>query len=220
MPSSPDIRLVCFDWGGVVLRICRSFAEGCAAADIPLRPGVDTPEIKAARKVHADEHQLGLIDCDEFYRRASAATRHLYTPDEIRRIHDAWLIAEYPGVDAIVDRLIQTPRLQTALLSNTNHAHWMRHHPRAAGVPGDFPTVHKLQHRYASHIMKLAKPDAAIYETFSRSVGVPPANILFFDDLPDNIATARALGWNAEQIDHTGDTATQITEHLDAYRAW
>ncbi len=219
MPSA-DIQLVVFDWGGVVLRICRSFAEGCAAAGVPFRTAVDTPEIKAARKRHADEHQLGLIDCAEFYRRAAAATNHLYTPDEIRRIHDAWLLAEYPGMDRVIDRLTQTPRLQTALLSNTNHAHWLRHHPKADNSPGDFPTVHKLQHRFASHIMKLAKPDHAIYAAFQKEVGVPARHILFFDDLPDNIAAARAMGWNAEQIDHTGDTAAQITTHLNTYRAW
>ena len=38
--------------------------------------------------------------------------------------------------------------------------------------------------------------------------------ILFFDDLSDNIASARACGWSAEQIDHTGDTARQMAEHL------
>lgn len=216
----PEIRLICFDWGGVILRIVRSFQEGCAAAGLPFHEAVATPEIKAARKQLSDAHQLGEIDCAEFYRRASHATQSLYSPDEIRRIHDAWLVSEYPGVQSIVARLNSTPRIQTALLSNTNHAHWMRHHPKSDGSPGDFPTVHSLQHRYASHLMKLAKPDRAIYAAFEKAVEVPGKHILFFDDLPDNIAAARAQGWNAEQIDHTQDTAAQIADHLSAHRAW
>lgn len=213
-----DIRMVCFDWGGVVLRICRSWEEGCAAAGLPVREGSVTPEIRAARKKHADEHQLGLIECATFYERASAATGGRYTPDEVRRIHDAWLVGEYPGVATLIDELAALPRVTTGLLSNTNHAHWVRHHPRQDGSPGDFPTVHRLAHRHASHIMRLAKPDAAIYRAFERATGVAGAHILFFDDLPDNIDAARSIGWHAVRIDHTGDTAAQMRAALREYR--
>jgi hypothetical protein len=52
-----------------------------------------------------------------------------YSPAEFERIHDAWLIEEYPGVDRLVADLIASPRVDTAMLSNTNALHWRRQQP-------------------------------------------------------------------------------------------
>ena len=47
--------------------------------------------------------------------------------------------------------------------------------------------------------VRLVKPDPAIYRHHAETHGLAPENTLFFDDNPDNVAGARALGWNAEQ---------------------
>ena len=36
--------IVCFDIGGVLVRICRTWEEGCIAADVPLRPFEEKPD--------------------------------------------------------------------------------------------------------------------------------------------------------------------------------
>lgn len=212
-----NVRLVCFDWGGVILRICGSWTEACAAAGLPVRPGSEAPELAIARRDLAQRYQVGQLTCDEFFTSASEACRGLYTSDEIRAVHDAWLLHEYPGIPDLLERLTRRPGIETALLSNTNHRHWSRHLPRSRGVPADFPAIGMLTHRHASHLLKLAKPDPGIYEALERATGYSPAEILFFDDLPDNIAAARARGWQAEQIDPKGDTAAQIAAQLRAY---
>jgi glucose-1-phosphatase len=216
-PATPDIRLVCFDWGGVILRICRSWAEGCVRAGVPLREGVETPALKEQRRRASDDYQAGRIDGETFFQRLAAATGGLYTPDEVRLVHDAWMIEEYPGVAGLIDRLLAVRGVETALLSNTNQAHWARHIAEE-GREADFPTVARLHHRHASHLLGLIKPDIAIYRALEQRTGVPGSRILFFDDLLDNIEAARRAGWHAEQIDHTGDTAAQIERHLIAYR--
>ena len=50
-----QVRIVCFDWGGVILRHCRSWQEGCAAAGLPVHPEVLTPE---PRDPHPGLHGL------------------------------------------------------------------------------------------------------------------------------------------------------------------
>ena len=64
---------------------------------------------------------------------------------------------------------------------------------------------------------ELAKPGLDIYHAFVERTGHRAAGILFFDDLEENVVAARRAGWNAEQIDHTGDTAAQIRGHLREY---
>jgi HAD superfamily hydrolase (TIGR01509 family) len=66
--------------------------------------------------------------------------------------------------------------------------------------------------------MRLLKPDREIYHAFARATGFDgapgsrggPEHIVFFDDLPENVAAARAAGWQAFRVDHTGDTAAQM----------
>jgi len=43
----------------------------------------------------------------------------------------------------------------------------------------------------------LMKPDARIYELVEDGLGMPGESIAFFDDRPENVATARERGWRA-----------------------
>lgn len=215
-----DVKCVCFDWGGVILRICRSWEEGCAAAGIAFRGRPETPEAVAARKDIVSRYQLGLIPSEVFYEGLAAAVDRLYTPDEIRRVHDAWLIAEYPGIDDVLARLSGLEHVSTGLLSNTNAAHWARHLPKADGAPADFPAIGRLRYRCASHLLRAAKPTRDAFEAFEAAVGVRGDEILFFDDLEENVLAARAHGWRVERIEHDGDTASQISDHLRSHEVW
>ncbi len=203
-----SIELVCFDWGGVILRICRGFAEGVAAAGLDLRPEADDADMYHVRREASMRYQVGAIDEGAFFAEVAATMRGAYSPDEIALVHDAWLLGEYPGADALVRDLHDAGRVQTGMLSNTNARHWARRER-------DFPTASTLHHQHASHEIGHAKPDGRIYEAFVREVGVAPASILFFDDLEENIEAARAAGWNAVRIDHEGDTAAQMRAELE-----
>ena len=43
--------------------------------------------------------------------------------------------------------------------------------------------------------VQLIKPEAAIFHAAVQRFGVPPAELLFIDDVAHNVAAARALGW-------------------------
>ncbi len=207
-------RVVCFDWGGVLLRICRSWAEGCNAAGLDVRGEVQAPELVIKRRAISEQFQIGRLSADEYAVAMSHAMGGVYSPQEVVRVHDAWLIEEYPGVDRVVADLHATPGVRTALLSNTNALHWERHRPTRGLRP--FPTAGSLHHPNASHLMGCAKPGLEIYRHFESLVGARADSIIFFDDLPDNIAAAASVGWRAVQVDHEGDTAKQIRAALVA----
>lgn len=209
----PDkaIRLVCFDLGGVVIRICRSWLEACRRARLPVREGIEEllqRKIETRRELNI-LHQTGRLDTPEYFRRVSATLDGLYSPDDIRAIHDAWLIGEYEGLTDVIDG-IHDADLETAALSNINPEHWQRMQ--------EFPAVMRLQHRFGSHELGLHKPDEAIYRALEENVNMRGSEILFFDDLQDNIAAARECGWNAVLIDHTSPTDVQIVNALQDYK--
>ncbi len=210
------VRVVCFDWGGVIVRICRAWEEGCARAGLEVRESDLAEEHVALRQSASDAYQVGAIDCDEFCRRLARSTDSAYTPEEVRLIHDVWLIEEFAGVSDLVDELNSLDRVTTGLMSNTNAAHWALHVPNGKHE-AVFPTIGRLVHKVASHAVGVAKPDEAIYRAFERCCGESGDSILFFDDLEANIETARSIRWRAELIDATGHPAEEMRRHLCAH---
>lgn len=200
------IRLVCFDLGGVLVRICRSWEEGCAAAGVPVREGYRPDEAGEARRRSAvDALQRGAITREDFWGVVAETYRGLYAPEEIERVHAAWLLGEYDGVGGLIER-VHERGLATACLSNTNAPHW------EALV--EYDALRRLHARYASHEMGMAKPDEAIYRAFEQAAGARGPEILFFEDTPENAEAARALGWDAHVVDPAQETSPQIEAAL------
>lgn len=217
--SNGPVRLVCFDWGGVILKHCRSWEEACAVAGLPVREGCNLPHRIARRREVTRAYQCGELAPEEFFQALAAAGDHQYTPGEIELLHEAWITEEYEGIAAVIERLVSLPSIETAMLSNTNHAHWQRQLGPGRRGPR-FPTAALLKHRHASHLLGHVKPGEEIYRAFEQQTGYRGGEILFFDDLAENIATAVRIGWRGELIDHTGDTAAQVTNALIRHRVF
>lgn len=199
------LQLVCFDLGGVVIRICRSWAEGCAAAGIPVRDPTLWQRSRPARRRLIEQLMTGRINGVTFAAQASDLVAGLYSPEEILGIHHAWLLDEYEGVVDLIDR-VHDAGLDTAALSNTNDEHW--------GRLDSLPAVMRLRHRLASHHLGLLKPDAMIYRHLEEQLGYRGEQIIFFDDTPKNVVAARDVGWHAHVIDPHDNPPQQVAEVL------
>ncbi|MFM9957742.1 MAG: HAD family hydrolase [Phycisphaerales bacterium] len=207
-----SIRVVCFDLGGVVVRICRSWQEACARAGVqaPDAAAFARPELAARRRELVEAYQTGRKGCDEFFDALAGATGGQHSAHDVRRVHNAWIIEDYASIDAVIDGLNRTRGVVSACLSNTNHAHWAG----MLGLPGGegwrSPSVEALRLTGASQLLGCAKPGLEIYRKAEGLFGASGPEIVFFDDLAENVAAASGLGWRAFQIDHEGDTAAQV----------
>ena len=217
--SRRPIRVVCFDLGGVVVRICRSWEEACARAGVPVREPTHfaLERFVERRRELVDQYQTGRITCDRYWQAIADATGALYSPEEVEKVHSAWTMEDYPGVQAVIAGLNARPGILTACLSNTNPRHWSILRGKCAPANPGSPAIAGLQRSLVSHELGLAKPDAAIYEAAERALDAHPEEILFFDDLAENTGAASARGWCALTIDHARDTAAQMREHLQSY---
>ncbi len=206
-------KVVVFDLGGVVVRICRSIKEAGDRCGIAVREEDITPARRAERRAIHAEYERGRMGCDEFFVAIARTTGGRFTPEQFRAMHLAWIIDEYAGVSQLIDDL-HGAGVETGVLSNTNASHWaqMQPMPDARGdvIAPKFATPAKPMHKHASHLLGVAKPERAIYEEFARRTGFRPQEIVFFDDLPENVEAARAAGWDARVVDHAGDTAGQM----------
>lgn len=208
-----EIELVVFDLGGVIVRAARTFAEAWVMAgrsDLEILE--DTAFLELLPPI-GYAYMSGQISTDEYNAQIAAAGGGRFSHEESRRILDAWVADEYPGVGEVLDA-IEAAGVRTAVLSNTNEAHWSL----IKAAPTRYPNILRHTSTFTSHVLRLAKPDLAIFRAVETATGVAGSRVLFFDDVLENVEATRVAGWQAEQIDHTVEsTAPQLLEHLRAH---
>jgi FMN phosphatase YigB (HAD superfamily) len=212
---------VCFDLGGVLVRIWGTWDDARRAASLSARDEPSAPELEESHRSLGAVFEVGRISFDEWAAGVARAFEGAYSSDEVKRAHHAITRQEYAGALALIDEL-HDAGVATACLSNTNHAHWVRlvHHDGVRALPGEpeYPSVARLKRHFASHLLGMAKPDGAIYAEVERRVGLEGREILFFDDRADNVEAARLRHWRAHRIDPQGDTIAQVRRCLRDYR--
>ena len=230
--SARDISWVVFDLGGVIVRIHHSWQHAAAAAGVSgainsthdvarahapnstsdAAPN-STPHSMFDPTLHraddfrtlVSEQQRGILSHDDFCSGVSQLTSGVLSAQDVARIHTAVIVGAYDGVEQLVLQLNKRG-LSTACLSNTNHQHWQLMHSMAA--------FNAIQHRHASHLFQLEKPNQAIFRAFESATQARSCDILYFDDLADNIAAATQAGWRAILIDPHSETVPQIRRAL------
>ena len=221
MRLTDTVQIVCFDLGGVLVRICETWDEARRLAGLAPRGEPIDRVAGDERRLFTELLDLGRISVDDWAAGISKALGGAYTVSELTRLHHALCREEHAGAASLVDAL-HDAQMETACLSNTNHAHFTRlvHHDgksRLAGEP-EYPGVARLKQHFASHLLGVAKPDDAIYTAFEAKTGLSAQAILFFDDRLENIDGALRRGWRAHRIDPLHDTVAQLREQLRRYR--
>ena len=199
-----SVRAIIFDFGNVVGFFERSRAATNLAAFA--RDGFDreramqllthseyeilyeTGQISTAEILTLMRHELGLHGGDEQLAHAFA---DMFTPNQ--------------AVCSLIPTL--AGRYHLALLSNTNDMHYRHFRREFAFVLDRFDQV------VASHLVRLRKPDPAIYRLVQNAAGCAAEEIVFIDDLPANIEAARQMGWRTILYDKDIDLVQQLQSH-------
>jgi glucose-1-phosphatase len=177
-----DISLVVFDLGGVLLRLRDPIANfGIAGAQGEfLERWLMSPSVR--------DFERGAIDAGVFAERVVAELGLPFTCEAFLERFDAWPEALHPDTPALLDSIPEGVR--SALLSNTNAAHWGR--SDIAGVLSG-----RFDWEFLSFRTGLLKPDAEAYRHVIDTCGVNPEEVLFFDDNPRNVQAASRIGISA-----------------------
>jgi len=116
--------------------------------------------------------------------------------DEVRMWHDDWIHMVGPVINRSV-RLLRALRAQGVpvfALSNFGVGTFEL-------AQAKWPFLTEFDQHYISGHMQMVKPDTSIYAALEEQSGVVPSGLLFADDLPKNIETAAARGWQAHLFD-------------------
>ncbi|MGB7271263.1 MAG: HAD family phosphatase [Albidovulum sp.] len=124
------------------------------------------------------------------------AEGHPAWSDKIRLWYDRWIDMASPVIAPSVGLLRQLRIKGVPVFSLTNFG---IHSFAFAKTQYDF--LDEFDRAYVSGHMGVTKPDAAIYQMVEADCAIAPQDLLFTDDRAENIAVAKARGWQTHHFD-------------------
>ncbi|TLD68335.1 HAD family phosphatase [Phragmitibacter flavus] len=177
-----------FDIGNVLLR----FDFTPAARQLALLSEASTEEILTLLAPFKDDLESGRISDADFIQQSSDLIRFRGTSAEFAAIWNDIFTPNEPMIP-LIEALAQQHPLY--LLSNTSGLHKDYFFAK-------YPFFSHFKGGIFSHEARCAKPGEAIFQRAIVTFDLDPASTVFIDDLADNIATARRLGFVAHHYHH------------------
>jgi FMN phosphatase YigB (HAD superfamily) len=185
------IKNIIFDFGNVL------FDLDLPAVERNLRPLFGNSFDSALEKLRRDKvfelYETGGISTEEFVDTIRFSVQPALSAAQVQAVWNSIFI-EMPRHR--FDMLLQLrQQYKVFLLSNINdlHERWIAEYmPREHGI-ADYESRY-FDGVYFSHLIRLRKPDRAIYEYVLADAEILPEETVFFDDVEANIEAAKAVG--------------------------
>ena len=167
--------------------------------------GIDTPENRSyyQKKVVdiAKQYERGDDPTDEFFAkldllfngsrdnpRQEHGPNRALTMDDFHNAMLAVIGQPVAGMEDLVARL--ATKVPLGLLSNTNPIHFDL-------CKKTLPVLRYIPSHFLSYQLKAFKPDVRIFERVSEILKLNPGEVLYIDDLLENVEAARTVGFSA-----------------------
>ena len=180
------MKAIVFDFGNVVgffdhRRATDRLARHCDLSSEAIRAALIESKLE-------DDFESGRLSVEAFIRRVHRQCG-LRCPESVVADVCKDIFWPNPDVCGLIPRLHR--RYQLLLGSNTNELHACQFRQQFADVLRHFDAL------VLSHEIGARKPNAGFFEHCRRLAGCAPAECVFIDDLPANVAGARAPGESA-----------------------
>lgn len=184
-----ELEAIIFDLGGVVLDI--DYQRTIQAFEALGFANFNAQYSKMMQSGLFDSLEKGQISEQEFVSRIQNEIPNA-TYDQI--IH-AWnaLLLDFSPIKIEVLKALR-PHVKLFLLSNTNEIHLKAFNKTLEVQIGLHELNSLFDQVYLSHEIGMRKPDKAPFLHILKENNLKPENVLFIDDSPQHVATAKQLG--------------------------
>ena len=152
-------------------------------------------------------YESGLVSCAQFRESICSRFQMECTDAEFDQAFSALLLDFPTDVVSFIEEV--KSKFPVYLLSNTSKIH-SQLFLQNDNLFNQFESLH------LSYEMGLSKPDKQIYQQVMDRNALQAHQIIFFDDNPSNVQSAKEFGWDAVLIDPT-QSFLQIRNHLSHY---
>ena len=194
---------VLFDYGGV---ICTPQPDSDVAR-LASAAGAPVPAFRDAYWAHRLDYDRAELDGTTYWQKVAAGVGRSFTTaqvaDLIRLDIASWLHLRAGTVTLIEDVAAAGYRL--GLLSNAP--------AEVAEVVAGLPVAAHFEHCAFSYSLRSLKPEPECYRAVLAMLGAGPADVVFLDDRPENVAAAQALGIRSVQFTDPGQARAALAAH-------
>jgi len=181
--------------------------------------GIDSPENRRAyqRKVidivrayerGEDPTEKFLDNLDKLFNASENTRNHQnrngrFTRDDFKRAMLSIIGRPVPGMDDLVRSL--SPLVPLGLLSNTNPLHF-------EACMGNLKSLQFIPSHFLSYRLRSLKPEPEIFRQMIELLKLDPHDILYIDDIPENIEAAGRAGLNGRLFVGREKLVVQLSE--------
>ncbi len=175
------IKVILFDLGRVLMHIdFDAFPNGLGLLTEEQRAPYQMPTAKLWRL-----YETGKMSTDEFLESVFHIFNRKYSKAQILEAWNGIIVRDNEDIIQFVQEVQK--KYLTAILSNTSPSHWEK-------VLQISPLVRSIPHHFTSFSIGAMKPDHVVYDLVASTLKVLPSEILFIDDLQENVAGAVEAG--------------------------
>ena len=192
MPAPTRLPHLLFDFGGVIINI--DYQLTVEAVRRLSRAGQGAEFTQASQTELFDQLETGHLTPADF---RAGLRQHYDLQATDAELDAAWnaLLLDVPAERLALLAELRRQGYQTALLSNTNELHMYEINRRLATQYGlQNGIADCLDRVFYSQEVGLRKPGDAIFQHALREMNWQPEDVLFIEDSPQHVATARRLG--------------------------
>ncbi len=179
-----------FDLGNTLIKLGyeRVLENVCKSATVSRDELVEVLEEPGGYR----DMERGAVTFREFYDFIVDKTGYRGSLVDFREIWSDFFDGPIAGSEELLERIRRKYRV--AFLSNSNEVH-------AEVIPRRFSALFKKDDRFVfSHRFRVAKPDPEIFRRALEVIGASAQNVVFVDDLLENVLAARGEGIRSFQF--------------------
>lgn len=152
------------------------------------------------------QYETGYISTLDYLNGLQSVFDKRFAAKQLEKAFASIMLDPIEGMLDIVKRVSDT--YQTALVSNTNEIHYQLSLKR-------YESLQILPKHYLSYQLHAMKPARSFYDTLLRNQESDPSEILFIDDLVENVEGARSVGMQAIRFEGVEKLNASLNAFLD-----
>lgn len=186
----PEIKNIVFDFGGVLidLDVTRTFKAMSEVLEMEVNK-----ELFLQHKGLFEDYEGGQISTETFLWRFQYMSKKVPDAANVIKAWNAMIVGWNPEKLEFLEDI--SKKYNTYLLSNTNEVHlqWIHRDLKNNHNISDFDSRF-FKKTYYSHLLRMRKPNAEIFEFIVNDAGLEKSETVFIDDMIENIEVAKSLG--------------------------
>jgi FMN phosphatase YigB (HAD superfamily) len=193
LESVVPIEALLFDLGRVIVDVDTSECEGVLAARSKL--SLDRFHALLSKSGWVSRYERGEVTTFQFYEFLSTEIGLCMDYEDFCRTWSGVFDPIPILPTALLSRLAR--RYKMTLISNTNEVH-------ASYIRANYDVLNCFGNHVLSYEVGSLKPESTIFQIAIASTQQRPENIMFIDDLEENVQAARAMGLQTHQFRSRG----------------